>query len=167
MRENRTIYAAYGSNMNTGQMTDRCPQARVMGVAEIEGYRLLFRGQNGAAVATIEPAAGRRVPVVLWSITADDEGALDWYEGAPRLYRKERLTIKDRDSGMSVRAMVYVMNDRYGTATPDAGYFKGISDAYKEFGFDIRDLAAAVFESANHAAPGRQSAQGRLPLASY
>ena len=40
-------YIAYGSNMDEGQMAYRCPTARLLGQAEVEGYRLLFKGSRG------------------------------------------------------------------------------------------------------------------------
>ena len=42
---NRTIYMAYGSNLNREQMAHRCPTARVLGSAELTDHRLLFRGR--------------------------------------------------------------------------------------------------------------------------
>ena len=39
----KKYYLAYGSNLNVKQMKSRCPDARVLGIGEIEGYRLLFK----------------------------------------------------------------------------------------------------------------------------
>ena len=75
--------------MNTAQMAYRCPHARVEGTSTIPDYELVFRGPAGGAVATIEPQKGCSVPVVIWSISASDEFALDIYEGFPRLYIKQ------------------------------------------------------------------------------
>ena len=37
-------YIAYGSNLNIKQMGYRCPTAKKLYTAELEGYRLEFRG---------------------------------------------------------------------------------------------------------------------------
>ena len=52
------IYLAYGSNLNLDQMAYRCPTATILGTSELNGYRLLFRGGHGGAVATVEPYEG-------------------------------------------------------------------------------------------------------------
>ena len=38
-----TLYFAYGSNINLGQMEYRCPDASVVGPVVLEGWELLFR----------------------------------------------------------------------------------------------------------------------------
>ena len=37
-----TLYFAYGSNINLGQMEYRCPNASVMGPVTLENYELLY-----------------------------------------------------------------------------------------------------------------------------
>ena len=40
----KKFYLAYGSNLNVKQMRFRCPDARIVGTAEIPNYQLLFKG---------------------------------------------------------------------------------------------------------------------------
>lgn len=145
-KEKETIYLAYGSNLNLKQMACRCPTARVMGSAKLTGYRLLFRGGNGGAVATIERQKGGSVPVLLWRITPYDEETLDRYEGYPHLYRKE--TVKVRFKGQWVSAMVYIMNEGRPLGTPGRCYYEVIRQGYMDTGFDISVLNKAVRDSA-------------------
>ena len=77
-------YIAYGSNLSVRQMAHRCPDARIIGMAAIQDWKLVFRTH-----ATIEPAAGRVVPVLIWEISDRDEKNLDLYEGCPTYYYKE------------------------------------------------------------------------------
>ena len=100
------LYIAYGSNLNLRQMAHRCPSARVVGQSILQDYELLFRGSLRAAVATVEPKPGGRVPVLIWSIRPRDEKSLDIYEGWPRFYRKEDITVKL--NGKPVSAMIYL-----------------------------------------------------------
>ena len=37
-------YFAYGSNLNLKQMETRCPNAELVSAAELEGFKLVFRG---------------------------------------------------------------------------------------------------------------------------
>ena len=75
------VYIAYGSNLNLPQMRERCPGAQVIGTSVIDGYGLLFREGRTGSYLTIEPKEGASVPVAAWSVTAEDEAALDRYEG--------------------------------------------------------------------------------------
>jgi gamma-glutamylcyclotransferase (GGCT)/AIG2-like uncharacterized protein YtfP len=148
-KEKGTIYLAYGSNLNLKQMAYRCPTARALGQAKLAGYRLLFRGGNGGAVATVEKLKGSSVPVLLWRITPYDEETLDRYEGYPHLYRKE--TVKVRFKGQWVSAMVYIMNDGRPLGTPSRYYYEIIRQGYIDAGFDISVLNKAVRDSAAQA----------------
>ena len=144
MREQRNIYLAYGSNLNIAQMTMRCPEAKPWGTAILHGYRLAFWGGSGHAFATIVPAQGESVPVALWSITADDEAALDHYEGWPHHYRKEM--VKVAWGKRSYSAMVYIMNQGR-VNFPSKYYFETIYDGYNDFNIDPEPLFQALWDA--------------------
>jgi len=144
MREKRTVYLAYGSNLNISQMAYRCPDAKPWGATILQDWKLTFWGGRGSAVATIVPCEGCFVPVALWSITAADEKALDVYEGWPRMYRKEYLKLKW--GGRYVKAMVYIMN--HGAANPPSGnYFHTILNGYRDFDIDPEPLFNALSQT--------------------
>jgi len=144
MSEKRTVYLAYGSNLNISQMAWRCPNARPWGAMVLQDYKLAFWGCSGSAVATITPCNGNSVPVALWSITPADEKALDIYEGFPRLYRKEFLSLKW--GGRKVKAMVYIMN--HGSVNiPSKSYFTTILDGYQDFNIHPEPLFQALLET--------------------
>ena len=62
------LYAAYGSNVNPGQMAFRCPTAKNVGPGVLKGWKLSFRSTGTKAVATIIPDAGSSVPVICWEL---------------------------------------------------------------------------------------------------
>ena len=130
-------YLAYGSNLNRSQMSYRCPWARVAGASELKGYEMIFRG-----VATVEPKEGGSVPVLLWKITPQDERALDFYEGYPRLYRKEMVEVELK--GKTITAMAYMMNEGPSLCPPNKHYYDVIREGYKAAGFDVSILDKAV-----------------------
>ena len=142
MSKENKIYAAYGSNLNLEQMSYRCPYATVAGKATLPGHRLLFRGHSNGAVATVEPDEDGSVPVLLWEITPRDEEELDRYEGWPRLYRKETITVSH--NGRLLDVMAYIMNDGYPLGIPGQNYYSTILEGYQSAGFDIKILDAAV-----------------------
>ena len=138
-------YIAYGSNMNIEQMKRRCPDARSIGTGELIGYRLTFRGNRYSGVANVEKAPGHSVPVVLWKISANDEKALDVYEGFPHLYHKEQLTVIS--SGKNVEGMIYVMDaEKHGFKKPSSGYLDIIAEGYDNFGITKNQLLKAAVE---------------------
>ena len=72
-------YIAYGSNLNVNQMFYRCPTARIIGTAMLDGWELLFKGSKTGSYLTIEEKEGSCVPVGIWEIRSEDEAALDRY----------------------------------------------------------------------------------------
>lgn len=135
----KTVYIAYGSNMNKEQMAVRCPDAKPIGKYLLKDYKLEFRG-----VANIIKCKGAETPVALWLITETCENALDIYEGYPRLYRKEYIKLKINDK--EILGMVYVMNKR-GISEPSEYYYKVIEKGYKDFHIDTAPLEQALLES--------------------
>lgn len=138
-------YVAYGSNLNIEQMKHRCPTAKKIGSGVIENYELLFRGDRNHAVATIEPKIGSSVQVGIWDIQLQDEKHLDIYEGYPHLYQKNKFTVK-LQSGVSVIAMGYVMDDRYPLNMPSDSYASIILHGYRDFNLDLNSFQ----ETYNH-----------------
>jgi len=136
------IYIAYGSNINTEQMSHRCPDARVIGTSVIPDHKLVFRGHTEGAVATIEPEEGSSVPVLVWKISKRDEAHLDMYEGFPRLYIKKDYRIQL--NGETVTAMAYIMTPGRIEGRPSPYYFNVIAEGYREFGFDLAFLREAA-----------------------
>lgn len=136
-------YFAYGSNMNLDQMAHRCPDAEVIGTVRLEGYRLSFAG--GSGVATILPETGSHVDGVLWEISEADERQLDVYEGFPRLYGKETVTVKDK-AGREHSVMAYTMNAPYRDrqAMPSIPYLYGIVEGCTQNGMDTDHVFDAL-----------------------
>ncbi len=147
----KRYYIAYGSNLNIWQMKFRCPTARVIGTAEVENYELLFKGSMTGSYCTIEPKHGASVPVGVWEVTAEDEKALDRYEGYPRLYYKAeiKLPIKGIKTGKirTRTVFVYIMHESRPIGIPTAGYLYTCLDGYADFGFDKNVLLDAYFKT--------------------
>lgn len=148
----KKLYIAYGSNLHRGQMAYRCPDAKVVGKAEISGYRLTFRGSSMCAVATIEPSPEHSVPVLLWEISPGDEQHLDVYEGWPRFYEKQDFPVEI--GGEEVRTMAYVMTPGHELGMPSAAYLNIIMEGYRQAGFEFDPLMEALeYSEAQTAAP--------------
>ena len=148
MKEKHRYYIAYGSNLNIRQMLTRCPSAKIVGTSEIPDYRLLFKGSMTGAYLTIEQEKGFSVPVAAWSVTEEDERALDRYEGFPRFYYKAEMTLPIRGilSGKERirRVFVYIMHESRPFGIPCSYYMETCKEGYRAFGFEQRKLVEAL-----------------------
>jgi hypothetical protein len=123
-----TLYFAYGSNMARAPMSRRCPAARALGPAVLEGWRFMVTVDGYASVAR---APGGVVHGVLWDVTPRDLAALNAYESLDSgLYR--RVLANVRIGGRSERALVYVGRAQ-GAGRPRPGYMEGVIAAARDW----------------------------------
>jgi gamma-glutamylcyclotransferase len=109
------LYFAYGSNMALARMFARCPLAKEIDRVKLVDWSIQFR-----RVLTIVEEPGACVLGGLYSITADDELALDSYEGWPRYYDKHMVTVESTEHpGKTYEAMVYILDKELETAPDD------------------------------------------------
>ena len=135
-------YLAYGANMDSNIMLYRCPGAKFLGTGLLENYRLMFKGKEPNAYATIEQWDGYRVPYVLWEISDDNEIALDDWEGYPLNYSKAVAEVEF--GGEKVLAMFYQKPEKHPVGQPMTHYVEVLDAAYKKYGFDFSILNAAL-----------------------
>lgn len=147
----KRYYVAYGSNLNIPQMQMRCPGARIIGTSMIENYRLLFKGSKTGSYLTIEPKEGSSVPVAVWSVTDEDEAALDRYEGFPTFYYKAEMKLPItgiRSGKVRIRnTFVYIMHEERPLGLPRKDYLATCLQGYRSFGFDKKVLIQAYADS--------------------
>ena len=147
----KKYYIAYGSNLNVCQMKRRCPGAKILGTAMLDGWQLLFKGSKTGSYLTIEEKEGSSVPVAIWEITPEDEKALDRYEGYPVFYYKRELLVKYKGyfTGRqhSHIAMVYIMHEERPLGLPTFSYLSVCEDGYHVFRFDPSYLYDAIQNS--------------------
>lgn len=160
-------YLAYGSNLSTAQMAGRCPDAVYVGMAEIADYQLLFKGSQTGSYLTVEPKAGKKVPVLVWRISERDERNLDRYEGYPEFYYKREITVqmKSLTDGMplgKIDALIYIMHEERTLGCPTLRYYKVCLEGYNRFGFPSIILEQALKDSA-----GKRMGNAMLKEAGY
>ena len=159
MEEN--LYFAYGSNLDLEQMAQRCPDAEIVGPVRLENYELRFRG-NG--FATVTPKKGGVVYGLVWKITPNCEQSLDRYEGYPRHYTKETVTVKDA-AGAEIPVMVYIMAEPYcrQPALPSPYYYRVIQRGFEANGLPVESLQAAWSRTIDEVWSGRGDKPKRAP----
>lgn len=159
MEEN--LYFAYGSNLDLKQMAQRCPDAEIVGPVRLENYELRFRG-NG--FATVTPKKGGVVYGLVWKITPNCEQSLDRYEGYPRHYTKETVTVKDA-AGAEIPVMVYIMAEPYcrQPALPSPYYYRVIQRGFEANGLPLDSLRDAWSRTIDEVWSGRVDKPKRAP----
>ena len=130
-------YFAYGSNMASSQMAERCPGAVLLGTARLPGYRLAFdawSNRRGGLVADVLPNPGSDVWGVLWRVTEEHAAALDRYEGVARgQYRRETVPVESA-AGEAVEAFAYVICDPGEEGPTTEGYRALLLEGAREHG---------------------------------
>ncbi|KAH7144005.1 hypothetical protein EDB81DRAFT_797088 [Dactylonectria macrodidyma] len=123
MQDNRheVLYFAYGSNLSTEQMRQRCPYSTPVGLAYLEGWKWFINGRGYANVSQVvsddggeyddgdnqgsssragkgkgkgKGLAGEGVYGLLYLLPPQDEELLDGYEGVPYDYQKYQVDVK-------------------------------------------------------------------------
>lgn len=94
--------------------------------------------------AAAEEVTGLKVYGLLWKITPNCEQSLDRYEGYPRHYTKETMTVKDA-AGAEIPVMVYIMAEPYcrQPALPSPYYYRVIQRGFEANGLPVESLQAA------------------------
>ena len=131
-----TPYFAYGSNMGICAMRARCPGARAVGAARLDGWRfIIMRGGYASAVRS----PGSAVHGVLWQLTPRDLAALNAYENLDAgLYL--RRTVPVRSAAALQRAVIYLGHTRQ-EGRPDPAYQADIVEAARNWRFPAGYLA--------------------------
>ena len=145
-----TFYFAYGSNMSRAMMRPRCPAAREIGVARLDGWRFMIMREG---YASIVPAPAGAVHGLLWRLTPRDIAALNAYERLDQgLYRAAKVTV--RCGARRIAALVYVGASR-APGVPRPGYLELVLASAREVGLP----AAYVDGIARLVPPGPRDAR--------
>jgi gamma-glutamylcyclotransferase len=150
-----TLYFAYGSNLSTTQMLQRCPSASPVGLAYLHGWEWLINARGYANIVQVQKlvqrVSGPRdkdfscVYGVLYLLQPEDEVMLDKYEGVPLAYQKVVLGVKiveGSDTNLEkeaeiIKALVYVDGTNITESTPKPEYIvrmnRGIDEAVNEW----------------------------------
>jgi gamma-glutamylcyclotransferase (GGCT)/AIG2-like uncharacterized protein YtfP len=147
----RIVYFAYGANLDVRRFRRRCPGGTVLGRARLPDYQLGFtrysRAEKGG-VADIVPEPGAEVWGVLYEIDEACFRTLDEYEGAPRAYRREPVSVID-EAGAPHDAVAYIAN-KTGAFAPSRQYLALIARGARDHGLPD-DYVRAIEQVRTHA----------------
>jgi gamma-glutamylcyclotransferase (GGCT)/AIG2-like uncharacterized protein YtfP len=104
-------YFAYGSNLCTRQMQQRCPGARVLGRATLRDHAMVFPRYStlrGGGVAGVVPTPGAVVEGVLYALSGDALLAMDGFEGTHDGHYSRSVQVVHDTAGNALEAWVYL-----------------------------------------------------------
>lgn len=146
------MYFAYGSNTDPFQMRIRCRNARRMGAARLDGYRLCFprfSPVRASALASLEPWPDGEVWGVLYELSEADLVQLDAREG----YRERTearhnpanrvpVTVFRGGEGPAIAAFTYLPTPTAVAGLPSTDYLAIMIRFGREIGFPEAYLQA-------------------------
>ncbi|KAI0108992.1 hypothetical protein GGR51DRAFT_558789 [Nemania sp. FL0031] len=88
------LYFAYGSNLSTAQMRDRCPNSTPIGLAHLTGWTWIINERGYAnVVPSPKTTTGAGVYGLVYRLHPSDERQLDICEGVGYAYEREMLEV--------------------------------------------------------------------------
>ncbi|KAI0473875.1 hypothetical protein GGR56DRAFT_676327 [Xylariaceae sp. FL0804] len=145
------LYFAYGSNLSTTQMRERCPHSAPLGLGHIAGWKWIIndRGYANIVVVAADAAAAAQPPApttttttsdpgpdpaddgvygLIYRLDARDEAMLDACEGVPYAYERAALPatwasgVVEAGIGVEVMVLAYVDRRSITPAAPRGEY---------------------------------------------
>lgn len=138
------LYFAYGSNMNSERMKDRCGADNFtdLGKANLAGYDFYFYGKGHA---NIKLYASKMIEGVLWNINEECLKKLDQVEGYPNVYQRQAVKVNWQNK--NILAQVYIVEKDNTTSKPSFEYLQTVLTGAQEHHLSesyiqkIKDLA--------------------------
>jgi gamma-glutamylcyclotransferase (GGCT)/AIG2-like uncharacterized protein YtfP len=139
------LYFAYGSNLDSGQMRQRCPSARFVAVAKLPNHRLAFTRyakDRGCGTCDGVAEAGQDIWGVVFDLAEADLRRLDESEGyqperplSQNAYIRERREVcRDGKKDKPVLVWLYFANREPDPPLPNAAYKQQLVDGARFWG---------------------------------
>jgi len=148
------LYFGYGSNLEHDDFERWCESHGfgdghlddVVGVAALNDWALVFGRHSvyrGGGVLDVWPRLGHAVPGVLFGVDKEGFAALAAKEGAPSVYRREKVIVEY--AGRDIEAWTYVVASPLKKVySPAVGYLDIVRLGYERHGLDGAVLEAAA-----------------------
>lgn len=157
------LYFAYGSNMLTTRIADRCPSAKRITSAYAKDHELVFekRSVDKSGKATLVRAKGNNCPGVIFEINATERAALEEFEG-PGYVRNESFPVIRAD-GTAGTVATYLAQEVAAGLKPYDWYLALILAGCEEHELDVGHIAKLrQIETLTDPNPTRKTSQAAL-----
>jgi hypothetical protein len=139
------LYFAYGSNLDSRQLLQRCPSARFVAVAKLPDHRLAFTRcakDRGCGTCDGLPEPGQEIWGVVFELSEAEFGRMDESEGyrpgrplTENAYiREQRKVLRDGKQESPILVWLYFANRQPGCPLPNAAYKQQLVDGAKSWG---------------------------------
>lgn len=138
----KTMYFAYGLDLEEHTMVDVCPSARFYSFAVLKDHRLKFASSEQlTGVASFTPASFKHyVEGILYEINHSDFIKEEWREG----FETKVIKVMTHD-GRDLYA-VTLFTDPTKSVLPAQSYLLRLHKKYGDYGFQMRFLEEALME---------------------
>lgn len=149
MKDKKILYFAYGSNLSTSQMKQRCPGSKLLHKAYLRNYKLVFNRYSSTwqgAVADVIKCEEKHVWGLIYEMTSKDLKLLDDFEGYPNCYNRKLTTVYNQHQQSIANVWVYYIIHKCKKAAPAKRYLDIIKTAAHDFNFPkyYRDMLSFV-----------------------
>ena len=142
---NRFLYFAYGSNLLTGRLADRCPSARYHATACIDDLAIEFSKESredGSGKATLVPSHGHRLYGVVYEVALSELETLNRVESGYDLKHDFKVFLPDTDTPLTVKTYIAPGWNRKPGLKPFDWYLALIVAGAIEHGFPQAEIRA-------------------------
>ena len=141
---NNITFFAYGTNISQTEMKSHSQSSMFIGYGELQNFKIVFRGFQDHAIATLAKKRGSSVPIAIYDLTPSDRFTMDNYEKFPYAYVRKKA--KAIFNGKVIKGFVYVLKIKLEPNIPNEDYIKALRLAYFEAGFDDKPVDDAIIE---------------------
>ncbi|MDE0411194.1 MAG: gamma-glutamylcyclotransferase [Gammaproteobacteria bacterium] len=138
-------YFAYGSNLLTSRLADRCPSARYHAVACVDGLEIEFSKEDSedeSGKATLVPSHGHRLYGVVYEVELSELEILNGVESGYDLKHDFKVTRLDTDTPLTVKTYIAPEQSRKPGLKPFDWYLALIVAGAIEHGFPQAEISA-------------------------
>ena len=138
-------YFAYGSNLLSRRLADRCPSARYHALACAEDLAIEFSkesGEDGSGKATLVPSHGHRLYGVVYEVESGELEILNRIESGYDLKHDFKVFLPDTGAPLTVKTYIAPGGSRKPGLKPFDWYFALIVAGAIEHGFPQAEIRA-------------------------
>ena len=138
-------YFAYGSNLLTSRLADRCPSARYHAVACVEDLAIEFSKENredGSGKATLVSSHGHRLYGVVYEVELRELEILNRIESGYVLKHDFKVSLLDTNTPLTVKTYIAPERSRKPALKPFDWYLALIVAGAIEHGFPQAEISA-------------------------
>lgn len=165
MSADHFINFAYGSNMLTGRLRERCPSALPLGMAALVGFDLIWhkKSKDGSGKCGIVKSGepGASIFGVLYRIASHEKSDLDRVEGLGNGYVETEITVHHGSDLVTAKA--YIATDTDPTLKPYTWYRALVIAGAKEHGLPA-DYVARLEAAPADQDPDQKRHNGKMSL---